>query len=80
MPAPDLPAATRDLSDAELVELDDLLAALPEPAMPMEIVMLKRLIGLILLMEQITNMDSIIFGTIWFPRRSIRFKENIFLQ
>ena len=40
MPAPDLPAATRDLSDAELVELDDLLAALPEPAMPMEIVML----------------------------------------
>ncbi|HMN74873.1 MAG TPA: UPF0149 family protein [Burkholderiaceae bacterium] len=40
MPAPDLPLAARDLSDAELVELDDLLAAMPEPAMPMEIVML----------------------------------------
>jgi uncharacterized protein len=40
MPAPDLPAATRDLSDAELGELDDLLAAMPEPAMPMDVVML----------------------------------------
>ena len=40
MPAPDLPAASRDLSDAEFRELDELLAALPEPLMPMDVVML----------------------------------------
>ncbi len=40
VPAPDLPAATRELSNAELDELDDLLAAIPEPAMPMDVVML----------------------------------------
>ena len=40
MPAPDLPAASRDLSDAEFRALDELLAALPEPLMPMDVVML----------------------------------------
>ena len=40
MPAPDLRAASRDLSDAELRELDALLAALPEPLVPMDVVML----------------------------------------
>lgn len=41
MSAPDrLPAASRDLSDAEWRELDAHLAALPEPLMPMDVVML----------------------------------------
>lgn len=40
MSAPDLPAASRDLSDAELHELDELLAALPEPLLAMDVVML----------------------------------------
>lgn len=40
MPAPDLPAASVDLSDAEFEELDDLLAATPEPLEPMDAVML----------------------------------------
>lgn len=40
MPAPELPAASRDLSEAELDELDSWLAALPEPLMPMDVVML----------------------------------------
>jgi uncharacterized protein len=40
MAAPDLPVAARDLSDAEFRELDELLAALPEPLMPMDVVML----------------------------------------
>ena len=37
---PDLPAAPVDLSDAELQELDELLAATPEPLQPMDVVML----------------------------------------
>jgi uncharacterized protein len=40
MPAPTLPAASRDLSDAEFRDLDDLLAATPEPLTPMDAVML----------------------------------------
>ncbi len=40
MTAPDLPVASRDLSDAEFRELDEMLAALPEPLMPMDVVML----------------------------------------
>ena len=40
MPAPELPAASRDLSDAEIAELDELLAALPEPLEPMDVAML----------------------------------------
>lgn len=40
MPAPNLPAAPVDLSDAEFAELDDLLAGLPEPWQPMDVVML----------------------------------------
>ncbi len=40
MPAPALPAASVDLSDAEFQELDDLLAATPEPLSPMDAVML----------------------------------------
>ncbi len=40
MPAPVLPAASVDLSDAEFQELDELLAATPEPLLPMDAVML----------------------------------------
>ena len=40
IPAPALPAAPVDLSDAEFQELDDLLAATPEPLLPMDAVML----------------------------------------
>jgi uncharacterized protein len=40
MPAPNLPTASVDLSDAEFQELDDLLAATPEPLLPMDAVML----------------------------------------
>ncbi len=40
MAAPELPVASRDLSDAEFRELDELLAALPEPLIPMDVVML----------------------------------------
>jgi uncharacterized protein len=40
MPAPDLPAASVDLSDAEFQELDELLAAMPEPLQAMDAVML----------------------------------------
>ncbi|MCO5123393.1 MAG: UPF0149 family protein [Rhizobacter sp.] len=40
MAAPELPVAARDLSDAEFRELDGLLADLPEPLMPMDVVML----------------------------------------
>jgi len=40
MPAPDLPAAFVDLSDAEFRELDELLAATPEPLLAMDAVML----------------------------------------
>jgi len=40
MPAPTLPAASVDLSDAEFQELDDLLADTPEPLFPMDVVML----------------------------------------
>jgi len=40
MPAPALPTASVDLSDAEFQELDDLLAATPEPLLPMDAVML----------------------------------------
>ena len=40
MPAPALPAALVDLSDAEFQELDELLAATPEPLLAMDAVML----------------------------------------
>ncbi len=40
MPAPDLPAAFVDLSDAEFQELDELLDATPEPLLAMDAVML----------------------------------------
>jgi uncharacterized protein len=40
MPAPDLPAAHVDLSDAEFRELDELLAAVPEASQAMDVVML----------------------------------------
>jgi uncharacterized protein len=40
MPAPALPAASVDLSDAEFQELDELLAATPEPLLAMDAVML----------------------------------------
>jgi uncharacterized protein len=40
MPAPELPAAFVDLSDAEFQELDELLAATPEPLLAMDAVML----------------------------------------
>ena len=40
MPAPTLPAASVDLTDAEFQELDDLLDATPEPLLPMDAVML----------------------------------------
>ena len=40
MPAPTLPAASVDLTDAEFQELDDLLAATPEPLTAMDAVML----------------------------------------
>ena len=40
MPAPSLPAAQTDLTDAEFQALDDLLAATPEPLTPMDAVML----------------------------------------
>ncbi len=40
MPAPALPAAPVDLSDAEFQELDELLAATPEPLLAMDAVML----------------------------------------
>jgi uncharacterized protein len=40
MPPPDLPAAFVDLSDAEFQELDELLAATPEPLQAMDAVML----------------------------------------
>lgn len=55
MPAPDLPAASRDLSDAELRELDERLAAVPEPLLPMDVVMLDGyLCGVIVQPELIT--------------------------
>ena len=42
MPAPTpKPTSIRDLSDAELRELDELLAATPEPLQPLDIVMLE---------------------------------------
>jgi uncharacterized protein len=40
MPAPILPVAAVDLSDAEFQELDELLAATPEPLLPMDAAML----------------------------------------
>ena len=40
MPAPTLPAASVDLTDAEFQELDELLAATPEPLMALDVVML----------------------------------------
>jgi uncharacterized protein len=40
MPSPAVAAAARDLTDAEFAELDDLLAATPEPLQPVDAVML----------------------------------------
>jgi uncharacterized protein len=40
MPAPPTPPAARDLTDAEFAELDELLAATPEPLEPCDAVML----------------------------------------
>ena len=40
MSKPPTPHVSRDLSDAELSELDDLLAATPEPLEPLDVVML----------------------------------------
>lgn len=40
MPPPDLAPASQDLTDAEFAELDELLAAAPEPLEPLDAVML----------------------------------------
>ena len=40
MPAPDTHIASQDLTDAEFAELDELLAATPEPLEPLDAVML----------------------------------------
>lgn len=61
MPAPTLPAAAVDLSDAEFQELDDLLFATPEPLQPMDAVMLDGYLCGVLVQPEIVPVDA------WLP-------------
>jgi len=61
MPAPALPTASVDLSDAEFQELDDLLAATPEPLLPMDAVMLDGYLCGLLVQPVLVSSDE------WLP-------------
>jgi len=61
MPAPVLPVAAVDLSDAEFEELDELLATTPEPLLPMDAVMLDGFLCGVLVQPELIAPDA------WLP-------------
>ncbi|MEO9068886.1 MAG: UPF0149 family protein, partial [Caldimonas sp.] len=58
---PPLAAAAQDLSDAEFVELDDLLAAIPEPLEPLDAVMLDGFLCGVIVQPRLIDADA------WLP-------------
>jgi uncharacterized protein len=58
---PPLPAAAQDLTDAEFAELDDLLAAIPEPLEPLDAVMLDGFIAGVLVQPELIDAER------WLP-------------
>ncbi|MDB6002321.1 MAG: hypothetical protein JWP52_4020 [Rhizobacter sp.] len=61
MPAPIAPAPTTDLTDAEFQELDELLAATPEPLEPVDVMMLDGYLCGVVVQPKLLNTDT------WMP-------------